>query len=171
MQKNVFFFSHCFISLSFINSLNVWKRVETSSTDQSVALGTFHFCRSCSLPIDLSSLGPRLALWYLSKPRNRAPSSSSVLLMHQIRFRIWLQTDEPVAVNILPYSLVPLVLLSVSPLDNPSDLVTFLWSPSPASHLSSKTKIVGAIGAAQLNRGINFYNCLGKEPKCINLSF
>lgn len=73
MQKNVFFFSHCFISLSFINSLNVWKRVETSSTDQSVALGTFHFCRSCSLPIDLSSLGPRFSFVVSIQAQKQGP--------------------------------------------------------------------------------------------------
>lgn len=71
--KRMCFFSHCFISLSFINSLNVWKRVETSSTDHSVALGTFHFCRSCSLPVDFSSLGPRLALCVSVQGQKQGP--------------------------------------------------------------------------------------------------
>lgn len=72
----------------------------------------------------------------------------------------------------LPHSpLGSLVLPSVSPLGNASDLVpqTLLRLPSPAGNLSNKTGMAGTIAAAhQLNRGIRFDHHELIEAMCLH---
>lgn len=82
------------------------------------------------------------------------------------------QLAESTPVALLPHSLlVSLPLISLSPLENPSDLVpqTLSWLSSPAGNPSNKTRTVGAIAAVhQLNRGIRFSYHQWVEAMCVH---